>query len=712
MINRKFYAYLDEMDKITILLPNEYYGGFSTSFSIIDHEGISPLQIVDRILLKDAVKYICLTTKLHLVGKQHWIIDEHNEKTDLQIGAVIRTQAFDQAFFYNGPLGCTYSKTKTTFKLWAPTATKVQLKLFHDETGKTEIHQMDRIQQGVWQLIVHRDLEKIYYTFLVCVNLDWRESVDPYAVSVSINGNHGIIIDLNKTKTIKPPLPPLEHSTDAIIYETHIRDFTIHPNSGSTKKGTYLGAAELNTVGADGNPTGLSYVKELGVTHIEFLPVNDFEGVDEEGTKKDYNWGYNPLHFNTPEGSYSTNSADPYSRVTELKTLIQTIQSVGLRVILDMVYNHVYIREQSAFEKIVPGYYFRYDEFGMPSNGTGVGNDFASERLMARKFILDSVMFWLNEYNIDGFRFDLMGVLDITTINKVRKLVDAIDSSVIIIGEGWDLQTPIPQNEKATIRNQERLLTIGQFNDWFRDTIKGSTFNLYDKGYAFGNEHYYEAAKQVISGSIGIEKNRALFCSPIQSVNYIESHDNHTLWDKLSVCSPIVFGETMQRYHRLATVIVLLSQGIPFLHSGQEFFRTKYGIGDSYRSPDEVNQLDWNRKSQFIENVNYIKGIISIRKSHRAFRFYDSNLIHQHMKFLPLKKPIIGYLLDLVGNFGKWERIIVLFNPTNFKHTVYLPKGIWDLIADDKQAGTNKIREIRENVMNLEPISSYVLVSY
>ncbi len=699
------------MDKMTILLPYDYHGGVSTSFSISDHKERSPLQIVDRILLKDAVKYICHTSKEQLIGNQHWIIDEHNEKTDMQIGAVIRTEAFEQAFFYNGLLGCTYCKSKTSFKLWAPTATTVQLKLFNNETGKTEIHQLVRKQQGVWQLTVHRDLERFYYTFLVCVNLEWREAVDPYAVSVSTNGKHGIIIDINKTKTIKPPLPPIEHLTDAIIYETHIRDFTIHPKSGITEKGTYLGVAELNTVGTDGNLTGLSYVKELGVTHIELLPVNDFEGVDEGGTKKDYNWGYNPLHFNTPEGSYSTNPADPYLRITELKTMIQMINSVGLRVILDVVYNHVYIREQSTFEKIVPGYYFRYDEFGMPSNGTGVGNDFASERLMARKFILDSVLFWMNEYNLDGFRFDLMGALDITTINQVRKLVDSIDPTTIIIGEGWDLQTPILQNEKANIRNQEKLPKIGQFNDWFRDTIKGSTFNLYDKGYALGNEHYYEAAKQVISGSIGIEKNGSLFCSPIQSVNYVESHDNHTLWDKLSVCLPVLAGDNIQRYHRLATIIVLLSQGVPFLHSGQEFFRTKYGIVDSYRSPNEINQLDWERKGRFTENVNYIKGIIAIRKAHRAFRINDSRMIHQHMKFLPLEKPIIGYLLDQVGDFGKWERILVFFNPTNYKHTVDLPEGIWDLIVDDKQAGIMKIRKIGENVINLEPISAYVLVS-
>lgn len=700
------------MTIITILLPFTYHKGNSSCFFLTNNLEKSQLSIIDRILLKDAVKYICHTNKEDLIGHQHWIIDEHNGKTDLQIGAVIRTEAFDKAFYYNGVLGYTYSHLKTTFRLWAPTATKVQLKLIDSQKSKTEIHQMIREKQGVWQLTIQKDLERFYYTFLVCVNLEWREAVDPYAVSVGVNGGLGIIVDLNKTKTMKPQLPPLDHPTDAIIYETHIRDFSIHPKSGIKRKGTYVGAGELNTVGIDGTHTGISYVKELGITHIEFLPVHDFEGVDENSTWKEYNWGYNPLHFNAPEGSFSTDPTDPYIRINELKTMIQAIHSAGLRVMIDVVYNHVYVHEQSTFEKIVPGYFFRYDEFGMPSNGTGVGNDFASERLMARKFILDSVMYWLKEYHVDGFRFDLMGILDIETMNKIREEIDAIQTTAMIIGEGWDLNTPLNKEQKANIRNQVKLPRIAQFNDLFRDTIKGSTFNLYDKGYALGNEHYYEYAKQVLFGSIGIKKKEwALFNSPIQSVNYVESHDNHTLWDKISVCIPIKEEDIKRRYHRLATVMVLLAQGIPFLHSGQEFFRTKGGIGDSYRSPDHINQLDWERKIQFLDNVEYIKGIIAIRKAHRAFRFHDSDLIHTHMKFLSVEKPIIGYMLDQVGQYGRWNRITVYFNPTKNQQSVDLPLGNWKMIADDLCSGTEVIREVSNRSILLSPISTYVLIS-
>lgn len=711
---RDFSAFLDEMQTITVLLPFHYHGGQSASFSIMDdnNQPFSNMVILSRIALEDKMKYICKLEAEPMIGKQYWIMDEFGGKTDLQIGAVIRTNAFDEAFFYNGALGFSYSKEKTSFKVWAPTATMVKVKLMPNGGKEPEILEMNKGHKGVWQLTVCRDLEYYHYTYLLCVNLEWREAADPYATSVSTNGEYSAIIDMNKAKTAKPPLPPLEQPTDSIIYETHIRDFTIHPNSGVFNKGTYLGAGETNTKGKDGFSTCLSYVKELGVTHIELLPVHDFEGVNERGPKIEYNWGYNPLHFNAPEGSYSTDPGDPYARIKELKSMIHSVHSQGLRVIMDVVYNHVYIRETSAFEKIVPGYYFRHDQFGMPSNGTGVGNDFASERLMARKFILDSVMYWLNEYQIDGFRFDLMGILDIETMNRVRKAVDSVDPSVIMIGEGWDLNTPLLSHMKANIGNQAQLPGIGQFNDWFRDTVKGSTFNLYDKGYALGNNHYFEAAKNVLAGSIGFEKKeKGLFHSPSQSVNYVESHDNHTLWDKLLVCSAEKTDLIIQRQHRLATVMVLLAQGIPFLHSGQEFFRTKKGIGNSYRSPDEINYLDWDRKVLYSENVDYIRGTIKIRQSHKAFRLANAELIRKHLRFLPIDNKVIGIILDDVGEFGQWDRVIMIFNPSECEQSVQLPKGVWHVLADENKAGLDTIRLINHSFVPIKPVSSYVFVS-
>lgn len=702
--NRTFYAYLDEMQIITILLPYSYHNGESSVFSLSDGVENISLEIHAKIHLAESLKYVCYSNIKPQIGMSYMIKDEYGGETDLQVGAVIRTKEFDETFYYSkSDLGATLLPTKTVFKLWAPTATEVKVKLYKADESEPFFRIMNRGDKGVWTAEIEENLERYQYSYLACINLEWREAVDPYANAVTVNGEMGVVVDVKKTKKVKAVLPELENPCDAIIYETHIRDFTIHAASGVNNKGMYLGAAELGTKSPSGELTGLSYVKDLGVTHIEFLPFHDFEGVDELNPQQEYNWGYNPVHFNVPEGSYSSKPSDPYNRIFELKYLIETIHSQGLRVIMDAVYNHVYIRENSPFEMLVPGYYFRHGEDGLPSNGTGVGNDFASERLMARKFILDSVRYWMEQFQIDGLRFDLMGILDIETMQAVKKLVTEIDSSAIIIGEGWDLNTPIAHDNKATIGNQEKIPNIGQFNDWFRDTIKGSTFNLYDRGYALGNERYTEAAKQVLAGSIGVGRRKTgLFLEPIQSVNYVESHDNHTLWDKLTACEQ----DHMEKRHRLASSMVILAQGIPFLHSGQEFFRTKKGIGNSYKSLDEVNWLDWELRDTHLDNVRYIKGLISIRASHKAFRFPEATLIREHVQFLPLQAPLIGYTLLNVEKYGKWKEIVIFINPSIDRKIVHFPEmGDWKILADHQQASEVPIREIHEKCVDIEPCS-------
>lgn len=710
-IERDYQAYLDEMNVITIIIPHDYDQNVTSSFQLECDDEEIPLMIVEKIDFHEFVKYVCHTVEEVEIDRQYWVKDALQRKTDLQMGAVTRTERFDEIFYYDGALGSRYKPNETLFTLWAPTATEVKLQLKSPDESNQETIDLIRAEKGIWKVSIERDVENFRYTYLVCVNLQWKEAVDPYAVAVTANGSEGVIIDLTKTALPKLSLPPLEHAVDSMIYETHIRDLTIHPNSGVLHKGTYQGAAEIDTKGSNGTPTSLSYIKSLGITHVEFLPLHDFIGVDELGEKSDYNWGYNPLHYNVPDGSYSLDPHDPYKRIKELKSLIYTIHQNGIRVILDVVYNHVYERETSSFEKIVPGYYFRHDKHGMPSNGTGVGNDIASERKMVRKFIIDSVLFWLQEYNIDGFRFDLMGILDTFTMKEIRNAVDQVDPSVLIIGEGWDLNTPLPLEKKANIHNQKELPRIGQFNDWFRDSIKGSTFNLYDLGYVVGNEHYYGMAMQVLAGSVGLGNSaEGLFSEPDQSVNYVESHDNHTLWDKLTVCLSNEGEEVRQKYHRLATIMVILSQGIPFLHSGQEFFRTKKGVGNSYQSPNEINQLDWDRKNEYDHHVEYVKGMIAIRKYHRAFRLPTAALIRKHMRFLPLKKPLIGWILQGVGGFGSCESIIVLINPTKTEEEIDLPEGNWAVLANEDVSGITPIHTVTNHKISVEPISSYVLL--
>lgn len=712
IVQREFDAYLDELDIITIIMPTSYYEGKSSYFNMANpHEQVT-LTVKEVISLDGKMKYSCQLDRDLDLGTQHWVYDEHGGKTDVQIGMVVRTRRFDESFYYSrADLGVHYHPTYSMFKLWAPTAISVKIKLKQTRTSVAEIYEMIRTDKGVWELRVDQNLEGYRYTYLVCVNSEWREAVDPYARSVSANGQEGFIVDMAKTRLAPVSLPPFKSAVDAIIYELHLRDFTIHPNSGVKAKGTYIGASELGTQGEAGDITGLSYIKDLGITHIELLPLNDFAGVDELECEKNYNWGYNPLHFNAPEGSYSSNPDHPYARINELKQMITTMQKQGLRVILDVVYNHVYIWEQSNFEKIVPGYYFRFDEGGNPSNGTGVGNDIASERLMVRKFILDSALFWVNEYHVNGFRFDLMGILDITTMNLIREAMDEMDPSIIILGEGWDLPTLLPADQKATIHNQHKIKCIAHFNDRFRDTIKGSTFNLNDKGYIYGNEAYYEATKNVLTGSIDFQGIKSgIFSEPTQSVNYIEAHDNHTLWDKLLICDDHESDDVKQLRHRLATVMVLLAQGIPFLHSGQEFFRTKKGIGNSYRSPDHINQLDWDRKFEYIENVNYIKGIIELRKSHQAFRFRTSELIRKHFKFYQAPHPIIAYTLNNVKEYGEWDTLFVLFNPTLTPYYMeFRGHREWNLLVDDRSSGCIPIETFYEKTVTIQPISTYVV---
>ncbi len=711
-VDRTFEAYLDKMDSITILLPRTYRSGVSRRFFLRRGSEQWELQIVNQVYLAHFVKYECKVKTYIEIGAAYMVIDEHNTETDLQIGAVIRTKEFDDAYYYKGDdLGVTYSKEKSTFKVWAPSALKVKVRIYDTELNHTE-YDMERLQNGVWFHMLTGDYEGKLYTFLVCVNLVWREAVDPYAKAVSANGEYGVVIDLTKVQTESHvSLPPFSHFTDAIIYEAHIRDLTVHPKSGVNNKGKYLGLTEEHTVGPGGTVTGLSYLKELGITHLELLPFNDFAGVDELEPSKSYNWGYNPLHFNAPEGSYSTNPEDPYSRIRELKSMIQSLHKNGIRVVMDVVYNHVYIHELSSFEKIVPGYYFRHDADGMPSNGTGVGNDIASERKMVRKFIVDSVLYWIREYKIDGLRFDLMGIFDYETMNLIRREADEIDTGILIIGEGWELNTPLPREQKASIYNAAKMPRIAHFNDRFRDIVKGSTFHAHDKGYALGNAVYHEEVKRLLGGSIPFRvQESSLFLEPNQTVNYVESHDNYTMWDKICISNGEESEEVRKRRHLLATAMVLLAQGIPFLHSGQEFYRTKQGTENSYNAPDEINRLDWERKQQNVQTVEYVKGLIALRKSHGAFRLPSAALIQKHMRFLPSYEKVVMYELHNVGSYGLWKKIAVIFNNDTQPQHVPLPEnGKWELLADHEKASAEAFSFIEGEMMQVMPVSTYVL---
>lgn len=452
-------------------------------------------------------------------------------------------------------------------------------------------------------------------------------------------------------------------------------------------------------------------MKDLGVTHVQFLPIFDYASVNEETLNEpQYNWGYDPKNFNVPEGSYSTNPYEPTVRITELKQMIQTLHDNNLRVVMDVVYNHMYNAAESNFHKLVPGYYYRYNEDGTFANGTGVGNDTASERKMMRKFMVDSVTYWAKEYNLDGFRFDLMGIHDYETMNEIRKGVNQIDPSIILHGEGWDLNTPLAAELKANQKNAEKMKGIAHFNDNIRDGLKGSVFEEKENGFVNGKQNMEDRIKKGITAGIDYDTNSSTYQDPGQVLTYVEAHDNHTLWDKLELTNSGDSEEMRKQMHKLSSSILLTSQGIPFLHAGQEFMRTKYGDHNSYKSPDSINQMDWLRRAAFNNEVDYMKGLIDLRKKYPAFRMTSAEQIKTHVSFIDAPKNVVAYTIDGKGNGNKSEYFMVAHNANRETVDITLPsKGPWKVLVDGKQAGSKTLYVVHDNKIKVPALSSFVL---
>lgn len=542
-------ATIDELNQIT----------FSTNlpFSVTDeiHAGIKlegaeieKVEAADK-SAGELVNNVVITVKGELdLSKLYKVSKEGFGEATVQMGKVIGSESFEERFYYDGTdLGNTYTKKGTKFRLWAPTATEAKLVIYekwNSTTGK-EIA-MERAENGTWTSDLAGDQAGTLYTYKVKIGDDWNEAVDPYAKAVAVNGDKGAVVNLKDTNPKKwsAKKPAFNNPEDAIIYEAHIRDLTIHPGSGVSEnlKGKFLGVAEAGTRGPSGVKTGLDHIKDLGVTHVQFIPMYDFNTASVDETKLDtpqYNWGYDPKNYNAPEGSYSTNPYEPTVRINEIKQMIQTLHDNNLRIVMDVVYNHMFSAFESNFHKLVPGYYYRYNEDGTLANGTGVGNDTASEHKMMRKFIVDSVVYWAKEYNIDGFRFDLMGIHDVETMNEVRKALDEIDPSIIIIGEGWNLGTPLDPELKANQINAYKMPRIAHFNDDIRDGIKGSVFDDRDAGFVNGKAGMEQRIKKGVTGGIAYNDDIKTFAEqPNQTVTYVEAHDNHTLWDKLFLTNP------------------------------------------------------------------------------------------------------------------------------------------------------------------------------
>lgn len=600
-------------------------------------------------------------------------------------GISVFDREFDDHFSYDGDdLGLTYRPDSSAFRLWAPTAQEASVVLYSSWDGPAdEVLPMERDVRGTWTLTVPGDLQGRFYTYRVKVGECIGEAADPYARAVGVNGDRGAIIDLRATDPERwtDDRPPLEDAHDAIIYELHLRDLSIHPESGIHYKSKYLGLTEEGTRGPGGIPTGLDHIAGLGVTHVQLLPVYDYstESVDEtQLDKPHYNWGYDPKNYNVPEGSYATDPYVPGLRITELKKLIQKLHDTGLRVVMDVVYNHVYDAFRVNFTKLVPGYYLRHTPDGELSNGSGCGNDCATERKMMTRFIVDSVLYWAREYHFDGFRFDLMGLIDIETMNEVRRRLDEIDPTLLLIGEGWIMETALPEERLAHQKNARRMPRIAHFNDAFRDAVKGDVFVFDKPGFVGGGRKLDTQAKGGIAGGIHYGGGIGHYADePRQVVNFVECHDNHTLWDKLVLSCPDADEAELTARHRLASSVVLTSQGIAFLHAGQEFMRTKQGVENSFKSPVEINWLDWERCAQRADDVTFMKELIALRKAHPAFRLRSADEIRRHLVFELVPSGSIAFTLRDHAGGDPARHLYVLYN-SGEETEVRLPEiGEW-----------------------------------
>ena len=519
-------------------------------------------------------------------------------------------------------------------------------------------------------------------------------------------------------------------ATDAIIYELHVRDFSIDENSGISEKnkGKYLAFTEKGTTNGRGQSTGIDHLRDLGITHIHLLPVYDFQTVDElkvddpNSDKAKYNWGYDPQNYNVPEGSYSTDPTEPTVRIKEFKQMVESIHANGMRVIMDVVYNHTYETEDSLFNKIVPGYFYRTDSSGNFTNGSGTGNEVASERPMVRKYIKDSVRYWVEEYDVDGFRFDLMGLIDVETMTQIRQeLHNEVSPDILIYGEPWQAGgSPLAESMQTT-KGKQKDKGFAVFNDNFRGAIKGGSDDG-SKGFATGDFGKEASIVTGVRGAIDDFTN-----SPTETINYVTAHDNLNLWDKViktqgleevalastphaTITEENVLDNETVRRSLLSNGIIMTSQGVAFFHAGDEILRTKFGDHNSYRSPDTINQIRWEDKTKFKSVFNYYQGLIKLRKEHPAFRMSTADMVNKHLNVFKQNENLVGFELTNNANGDKWNNIAVIYNANKEVKTVMLPKeGVWKIVVNDQIAGTEVIDTINSNLIKIEPLSIMVL---
>lgn len=605
-----------------------------------------------------------------------------------------------------------YSPIETKFTLWAPTAEEVRV-LLYDSGNEGSAYQtlsLEMGEDGIWNTSIKEDLKGKFYTFNVKVNGKWLgDTPGIMAKAVGVNGKRAAVIDLRSTDPegwANDVRPLLKDYADIIVYEMHHRDFSLDSVSGIRNKGKFLALTELGTTTSQGEKTGIDHLKELGVTHVHILPSYDYASVDEsKPDKAQYNWGYDPQNYNVPDGSYSTDPYKPDVRIKEFKQMVQALHKAGIRVVLDVVYNHTFNTEESNFERTVPGYFYRQTKDGKPANGSGCGNETASDRAMMRKYMVESVLYWINEYHIDGFRFDLMGIHDIETMNEIRAAVDKIDPSIFIYGEGWAASAPqLDQEELAMKANIYKMPRIAAFSNEMRDGLRGGWDDDRKGAFLIGQPGHEMSIKfglvgavkhpQVINDSVNYSKEPWAL-QPTQMISYVSCHDDMCLADRLKATMPDATDEERASLHKLAETFVFTSQGVPFIFAGDEMMRDKKGIHNSYNSPDSINTIDWRNKTIHHDVFDYVRELITLRKNHPAFRMGDADKVRQYMEFLPVEgSNLVAFILKDNANGDSWKNIIVAFNSRKEPAKLSIPAGRYTIVCKDgkiKQSGMGQV---------------------
>ena len=686
-------AYAHNFNTIKVYLAKNYYGGISHKFylkNLLTDEIEELSGDVSPDKEEEGYRIYLLSASFEL-GNVYKVLDAYGLSCFLSFSRLPMDEEFDDVYYYDGDdLGCTYTKEQCTFKVWAPTSTGIILKTI--VRGEDILYPMKREEKGVYTVTLKGDWEGMHYFYLVKFAGRYDIAMDPYALATSSNGRTCIVVDPEKLKIKKPNLPPLKSKTDAIIYETSVRDFSMQYGGGMVHRGKFLAFSETGTRSDVGRTTGIDYLEEIGITHLQLMPINDFATVDEANPSVLYNWGYDPAQYNVTEGSYVTDPDDGFKRVKEAQIMIESLHDKGIRVVLDVVYNHMHDVNWNALEMTVPHYFFRRNSDGSLSNGSWCGNDLNTKAKMCRKYILDMCKRWQVLYGCDGFRFDLMGIIDIETMKMVEKQGREIDPSFIVYGEGWNMPTALDESERTIIANNSKVPHIAFFNDVFRNTCRGSN-QMENKGYFSGDTYKTNEAINVIC-------NTTMFGSIDQSINYVECHDNATTYDKLKISNYDEDHLILRRRAKLNVAAVLLSQGIPFIHSGQEFYRSKRGQTNTYNAGDSINQIDWSLRDRRNESVEFFKMLVQLRKNNPCFRYNDYDIIKQNIKLENLEHRIIKY--HLKQDEGQYNEIIVYFNPSRDTYDFPVEKGFQLIYHMDNE-------EITEDKIKITGVSLVIL---